>query len=64
MRAYLLNGTVPAYGTRCKGDENFIFPRSDAVSTAATLSGEDQRLMEALVGLSEAGIRVGMGPGR
>ncbi|BGP16924.1 hypothetical protein JCM10213v2_004932 [Rhodosporidiobolus nylandii] len=63
MRAYLLDGELPANGTRCDGDASFLFPHAGETSQSlAALSVEDRRLIEALHGLSSVVGRMRMGP--
>ncbi|GAA5891675.1 hypothetical protein JCM6882_006163 [Rhodosporidiobolus microsporus] len=63
MRAYLLDGVLPAPDTVCEGDPNFIFPRpGEKVAALETLSDEDRELQAALEELAERAIKYRMGP--
>ncbi|GJN91103.1 hypothetical protein Rhopal_004120-T1 [Rhodotorula paludigena] len=66
LRAYFVDGVVPAYDTRCEVDDGFLFPHPDkmAPSSISTLSAEDAELRHAMWELSTHVTQVGMGPSR
>lgn len=66
LRAYFVDGVVPAYDTRCEVDDGFLFPHPDkmAPSSINTLSTEDGELRDAMWELSSHVNQIGMGPSR
>jgi len=66
LRAYFVDGTVPAQDPHCDADDGFLFPHPDEESLSApeALSSEDTGLRRAMWDLARSADIVAMGPRR